>query len=306
MDKKGNLWGTATDGGQNGGGLIFKISSRGRESTIHTFLGQPSDGFAPYGAMVADSSGILYGTTFGGGSHGFGAVFKLAPDGTESLVYSFRGGRDGLDPFAGLIIDPQNNLYGTTDYGGKVSVCPEDFGGCGTVFRLSPSGTKTLLYKFKGPPNDGETVMSNVITDASGDFYGTTNGGGRAGCFSDKGCGVVFKLAPDGTETVLYYFAGEKSDGSNPAAGLVEDGAGNLYGTTEFGGGVAPCNGADGCGTVFKIAPDGTETILHFFGTGGHGATPLAGLVADGAGNFYGTAARGGAFGYGTVFEITP
>jgi uncharacterized repeat protein (TIGR03803 family) len=123
-DNSGNLWGTALDGGPNGGGLIFEIDASGQESIVHRFMGQPHDGFAPYGAMVADSSGNFYGTTLGGGKHGLGSVFKLARDGTESLVYSFRGGRDGRDPIAGLTIDPLNDLYGTTDSGGKVGVCP--------------------------------------------------------------------------------------------------------------------------------------------------------------------------------------
>jgi len=148
--------------------------------------------------------------------------------------------------------------------------------------------------------------MSNVIMDASGNFYGTTNGGGRAGCFANEGCGIVFKVAPDRTETVLHFFAGGRGDGANPPAGVIADKAGNLVGATQFGGSDNNCNGAPGCGTVFKIATDGTETILHRFKESTDGANSMGGLVADVAGNLYGTAYQGGQYGYGTVFEITP
>ncbi|HEY2444645.1 MAG TPA: choice-of-anchor tandem repeat GloVer-containing protein [Rhizomicrobium sp.] len=306
MDKAGNLWGTTIAGGISGG-VIFKIlTSKDKEKLIHTFEGSPDDGCAPEGAMVVDNSGDFFGTTFGCGKHGFGTVFELMPNGTESPLYSFRGGRDGLYPVAGLIIDSQGNLYGTTQYGGVIGPCSDGFGGCGTIFRLAPDGTKTELYKFKGPPGDGYRPAGNVIMDASGNLYGTTSWGGRAGCFADEGCGLVFELSSNRTETVLHFFNGEKRDGSNPSAGLIADSAGNLYGTTEFGGSSNNCNGANGCGTVFEMAPDGTETILHKFKEATDGANPMGGLVADSSGNLYGTATYGGAFGYGTVFEITP
>ncbi len=305
LDKKGNLWGTTCCGGI-GGGVIFEITSKAKEKLIHTFEGSPRDGCSAWGAMVADGNGNFFGTTFGCGKHDFGTAFKLAPDGRESLVYSFKGGRNGLYPTAGPIIDAQGNLYGTTDYGGRTGACSNGFGGCGTVFKLTSNGMKTELYKFKGPPGDGYLPANNVIMDTSGKFYGTTWYGGRAGCVGDEGCGIVFTIASDGTETVLHSFKGGKNDGGNPEAGLLADGAGNLYGTTEYGGGRNNCNGANGCGTVFEIAPDGTETVLHKFKESTDGANPTAGLVADGAGNLYGTASVGGAYGYGTVFEITP
>jgi uncharacterized repeat protein (TIGR03803 family) len=304
MDKKGNLWGTALEGGI-GGGVAFKISSLDKEKLIHTFEGSPNDGCVAEGAMVVGSDNF-YGTTFGCGKYDYGTVFTLAPDGSESLLYSFKGGRDGVYPSAGLIIDTQDNLYGTTDYGGKIVACTNGFGGCGTVFKLALNGIKTVLYKFKGPPGDGYVPAGNVIMDASGNLYGTTIYGGRAGCVGNLGCGVVFKLAPDGSETVLHLFTGGRGDGGNPPAGLVADSAGNLFGTTRFGGGSTSCNGAIGCGTVFEITPDGTETILHKFKESTDGANPMGGLVADAEGNLYGTAYQGGQYGYGTVFEITP
>ncbi|MGH6889302.1 MAG: choice-of-anchor tandem repeat GloVer-containing protein [Rhizomicrobium sp.] len=307
MDEKGNLWGTTFDGGDNyGQGLIFEINTHGHESVIHTFSGSPNDGCDAQAAMVADSNGNFYGTAWGCGKYGYGAVYKLAASGKESLLYSFRGGHDGFDPFAGLVVDPFGNFYGTTGYGGRAHINCDDFSGCGTVFELTPNGTKTPLYKFKGPPKDGERLFGNVIIGTNGNMYGTTNGGGRAGCTADEGCGIVFELARGGTEAVLHYFAGERSDGGNPAAGLISDIAGNMYGTTQYGAGAYPCNGADGCGTVFEIAPDGTEAILHKFKESTDGANPPAGLVADGKGHFFGTAYEGGKYGYGTVFEITP
>jgi uncharacterized repeat protein (TIGR03803 family) len=248
--------------------------------------------------MIMDASGNFYGTTVGCGKYNGGGVFKLAADGTESLIHSFNLNRSGFFPFAGLITDANANLYGADAAGGR----KDD----GTVFEIAPDGTETVLHTFKGSPTDGSLPDGTLISDQSGALYGTTNGGGRAGCFTDSGCGTVFKLAPDRTETVLHYFKGGRADGANPTAGLIADTGGNLFGTTEYGGGDNACNGVDGCGTIFEIAPDGTETMLHSFGDGSEGANPVAGLVADGKGNFYGTASRGGEYGYGTVFEITP
>ncbi len=308
MDQKGNLWGTTCCGGI-GGGVIFKIDARGHESVAHTFRGSPNDGSGGFASMVVDTSGNLYGTTFGCGKFGYGAVFKVKPDGSESLVYSFRGGHDGYFPRSGMTHDGLGNLYGVTDYGGRVKLCDDGNVGCGTVFKLTPNGAKTMLYGFKGPPKDGYLAGADPIMDASGNLYGTTAGGGiDENCGEDEGCGIVFKLAPDGRETVLHFFTGGRGDGTTSMAGLYADGAGNLYGMTEFGGGTISCNTGYGCGTVFEIAPDGTETILHKFKESTDGANPTAGegLVADAAGNLYGTTQNGGQYGYGTVFEITP
>ena len=305
MDQKGNLWGTTCCGGI-GGGVIFKVDAKGHESVVHTFQGSPNDGCSGGTTMVVDPRGTLYGTTFGCGKFGYGAVFKVKPHGSESLLYSFRGGHDGYNPNTGVTLDTQGKLFGVTDYGGRVKLCSN--GGCGTLFKLAPNGTKTLLYGFKGPPKDGYIPAANPIMDASGNLFGTTLSGGISGCFLNLGCGVVFKLAPDGRETVLHFFAGGRGDGANPIAGLYEDPAGNLYGTTEFGGGTNSCNTGYGCGTVFKIARDGTLTLLHRFKGPTDGANPGAGagLVADAAGNLYGTTQNGGANDFGTIYEITP
>jgi uncharacterized repeat protein (TIGR03803 family) len=306
FDKKGNLYGTTVNGGSIGCGVIFKVTPAGREKTVHDFAGPPSDGCSSIGALIMDKSGDFYGTTGGGGKNSLGAIFELAADGTVSILYSFCRKvhcADGQTPYAGLTANASGNLYGITQSGGRLG-CGNQ---CGTVFELAPDGTETVLYKFRGPPNDGNNPDGNLIIDQSSNFYGTLFTGGQAGCFEDTGCGAAFKLASDGTYSVLHFFTGKTGDGANPVAGLIADSADNLYGTTEYGGGRG-CIASPpyGCGTIFELTPDGTETVLHSFGKGNNGANPTAGLVADGKGNLYGAASEGGANGYGTVFKFTP
>ena len=199
----------------------------------------------------------------------------------ETVLYSFTY-TDGAYPVAALIADRAGNLYSTTSSGGA--------SGDGTVFKLTPGGTETVLYSFTGIP-DGVYPEAGLIADRAGNLYGTTNQGGA----SNKG--TVFKLTPSETETVLHSFAG--ADGALPVAALIADRAGNLYGTTYYGG-------ASGDGTVFKLTPGGTETVLHSFTGIPDGVYPEAGLIADRADNLYGTTSFGGASGYGTVFKVTP
>jgi len=266
MDAKGTLWVNVTGGGGIGCGVIFTIRPSGREVLKHDFAGPPSDGCAPIGALIMDESGDFYGTTFNGGKNREGTVFELAAGGTETVLYSFcrkANCADGASPDAGLVVDSEGNLYGATYWGGRQG-CGDQ---CGTVFELAPDGTETVLHKFRGPPNDGNGPNGTLIIDESGNFYGTLFTGGRAGCFEDTGCGAAFKLAPDGTYGVLHFFTGKTGDGANPVAGLIADSADNLYGTTEYGGGRGCTISPYGCGTIFELAPDGTETILHSFGT---------------------------------------
>jgi uncharacterized repeat protein (TIGR03803 family) len=197
-----------------------------------------------------------------------------------------------MNPSAELIMDAAANLYGTTYHGGT--------SGGGVVFKLAPDGTETVLYSFCSQFNcaDGDHPSAGLIMDGAGNLYGTTYYGGTSGG------GVVFKLAPDGTETVLYSFCSQSNcaDGSDPEAGLIMDGAGNLYGTTSDGGGTFG-------GVVFKLAPDGTETVLYSFCSQSgcaDGSYPEAGLIMDGAGNLYGTTLGGGTSGTGVVFMVTP
>jgi uncharacterized repeat protein (TIGR03803 family) len=198
---------------------------------LYSFTGG-SDGAWPYGGVIVDGVGNLYGTTIEGGAHNDGVVFKVTRGGTESVLYSFSGS-DGMYPVAGLIIDAAGNLFGTTKQGGKH--------GAGTVFEVTPDGTETVLYSFTGA-GDGAFPMSSLIRDKRGNFYGTANGGGA------HGTGTVFQLsARGGIETTLYSFAGG-SDGAWPQASLIQDRSGNLYGTTSSGG-------SQSDGTVFKLAP---------------------------------------------------
>jgi len=199
---------------------------------------------------------------------------------------------DGGSPEAGVVRDAAGNLYGTTFFGGLGTGCDIDVAGCGLVFKVDPGGAESVLHVFGGA-QDGWNPMAGVILDASGSLYGTTPLGGA------HGFGVVFKLDTSGNEAILHSFA-RGSDGANPSAGLTEDSAGNLYGTTQYGG--RGCYG-HGCGTVFRISANGQETILYRF-TGFDGANPLGGVTVDSSGTVYGTTWLGGLYGYGAVFKI--
>jgi len=331
-----------------GAGALAALASLGTAhagfTVLHAFTGAKNDGAYPEARLTEDSAGSFYGTTWGGGAHRLGTVFKLAPDGTETVLYAFAGGNDGAEPGAGLVEDKTGNFYGTTVNGGT----DDD----GTVFKLASDGTETVLHIFTGGGNDGFTPFDALIRDKAGNLYGTTaNGGPRgfgtafklapdgaetvlcgfaakdgaypvAGLIQDKagnlygttlrggtdGNGILFKIAPNGTETILHAFRGGKhGDGGRPYGGLIHDKAGNLYSTTAGGSGIG-CHDGYGCGTVFKLVPDGTELILYAFRGHKHddGARPEAGLIQDEAGNLFGTTARGGTYGSGTVFKLTP
>jgi uncharacterized repeat protein (TIGR03803 family) len=311
QDANGNLFGTTAFGGAYGKGTVFQLAPDGTETLLHSFRGGTQDGNEADTTMVLDGPGNLYGTTVLGGSAHKGTVFKVTPDGTESVIYSFgpKSSGDGQEPFVGgLIMDAKGYLYGATYMGGIYVNCQfphTNTTGCGTVFRISPTGQETVLYKFRGDSyNDGWGPVGGMVRDAKGNLYGTTYDGGGIGCLDNFGCGTVFKVTPRGKEKVLYRFAGG-SDGANPYAGLVADAQGNLYGTTFFGGG-SGCDFGVGCGTIFKLTPDGIETVLYRFTGGTDGSFPFAPLVFDGQGNLYGTTSEGGVGNGGTVFELTP
>ena len=305
-DKKGNFYGTTYGGGipecgidgSSGCGLVFKLSPNGTEKVLHSFAGGNNDGNFPLAGLVPDENGNYYGTTQAGGAYAGGTAFKLAPHGMETVLHAFGSGSDGLYPEATLIADKGGNLYGTTSIGGSGS-CSGYYGpGCGTVFKLAPDGSETVLYSFQGG-SDGEEPNAALIADGNGNLYGTTFIGGGTGC-GGFGCGTVFEITSGGAEMVLYSFPGG-NDGESPA-GLVADKKGNFYGTTVSGG-------AYGLGTAFRLAPGGTETVLHSFGYGVDGATPLP-LIEGGKGDFYGTTYSGGGgdcgegYGCGTVFKL--
>jgi uncharacterized repeat protein (TIGR03803 family) len=278
-NEQGTLYGTTNAGGIGNNGTVFKLTPppKGQtgwtETVLYSFCSQPScsDGAAPLAGLIADERGALYGTTSGGGgSGGYGTVFKLTPPPkgqtawTETVLHSFARGSDGGGPYAGLIADKQAALYGTTAAGGT--------GSNGTVFKLTPppkgqtAWTPAVLYSFCSQPScsDGAAPFAGLIADKRGALYSTTNFGGsgtNGGYGVPYGGGTVFKLTPPPKgqttwkETVLYSFCSLSScaDGINPYASLIADGKGALYSTTSSGGvsSAVPC-----CyGTVFKLTP---------------------------------------------------
>jgi uncharacterized repeat protein (TIGR03803 family) len=255
-----------------------------QETTLYRFAGG-KDGYEPAG-VVEDNSGNLYGMTIEGGDPhcDCGTIFELASDGTKTTLYTFLG-NDGAQPLGRLSRDSAGNLFGTTEYGGA-----DNFG---VVFKLSHRGTMTLLHSFSGGTDGAYPAWGRLLRDSSGNLFGTTDLGGDLSCFPPNGCGVVFKIAPTGEETVLHAFHGG-SDGWSLVGGLTKDEQGNLYGTTQQGGSHTNDNCAAGCGTIFKIAPDGSETILHSFDGAAGGYIPDSPPVMDAKGNFYGSTDEGG------------
>jgi len=294
LDGAGNLYGTTTEGGNLacslGCGTVFKVDTSGNETVLYSFAGTGAgDGEYPNATLLRDTQGNLYGTTESGGAFGYGTVFKLSAAGAETVLHSFTGtGGDGKFPFGGVARDGQGNLYGTTNTGGVFGV--------GTVFRVDATGNETVLYSFTGTGSDGKSPYAGVVRDAQGNLYGTTESGGTSNV------GTVFKVDATGTETILYSFTVTGGDGAEPMSGLVRDAQGNLYGTTNAGGvGVGGGNGV-----VFKVDKTGREKVLFRFpGTGADGIRPH-GVVRDAQGNLYGTTVFHGAFGWGTVFKLSP
>jgi len=308
---QGILYGTTPHAGRNGCdgsgcGTVFSLKPYPtacktalcgwQETVLYSFTGG-SDGMNPaLGDLIFDRAGNLYGTTSAGGADGYGTVFELVPSQggwTEKVLYSFTGGNDGSQPFAGLIFDNAGNLYGTTVYGGTY--------GWGTVYELTPSGsgwTANVLYAFQGK-NDGRSAFGGLIFDQLGNLYGNNWSAGQADG------GTVFKLALSNgswTYSVVYSFSAYGYRG--PAANLAIDGAGNLYGTTVNDG-----HGPYGSGNVFELTPSGGSwiyTSLYDFTGGNDGAEPICNVIFDANGNLYGTTYYGGADGYGVVWEITP
>jgi uncharacterized repeat protein (TIGR03803 family) len=282
-DSTGNLYGTTQYGGAYNNGTIFRVSSTGTEKLLRSFFS--SDAEKPLSTLVRDGSGNLYGTAFYGGAYGYGSVFKLAPNGQVTVLHSFNVGSplDGQYPYGGLVRDSSGNLYGTTTQGGTYNT--------GVAFKVNATGKETILHSF-GASKDGKTPTGDLVRDSSGDLYGTTRFGGL------HSTGTVFKLNGAGGETILYNFGSMSGDGGEPEAGLIRDSAGNLYGTAVTGG-------PFGYGTVYKVTPGGKETLLHSF-SGFDGASPSAVLLRDSSGSLYGTTSLGGLPGAGVVFKLTP
>jgi hypothetical protein len=325
FDSAGNLYGTTSEGGNGctlitGCGTIFELSPNGSggwtEQVIYAFTGG-AGGSQPEGSLVMDAAGNLYGTTDSGGTC-CGTVYKLTHNSSgswsQSVLYTFAGGNDGGNPIAGVVLDGAGNLYGTTQFGGGGGC---GIPGCGTIYELSPtssgSWTETQLHIFHGP--DGQMPQDNLTFDAAGNLYGTALEGGKVYSSCSSGCGLVFKLTPSSsgkwTEKIIHYFDG--TNGNGPFGGVTFDAAGNLYGTTGFGGILRDCGG-NGCGVVFELSPNSAgawlQTRLYNFHDT-DGAEPFAGVVVDGSGNVFGTTSLGGDLtciksGCGVAYELTP
>jgi len=338
----GSLYGTTTNGGTNGYGMVFEVTTAGKLTTLYNFCSQPScaDGFGPQGGLLLATNGSFYGVTNEGGA-GYGTVFKITAAGKLTTVHTFNN-TDGESPATGLIQATDGNFYGTTNSGGAY--------GYGSAFEISASGTLTTLHSFNG--DDGANP-NGLIQAADGNFYGTAYDGGGSGCSPYSGGGTGFQLTSSGTLTPLVPIFCEPN-GFYPNSALVQAANGNFYGTTAAGGdgsntgygtfyemtttgsltwlhsfclqtgcpdgsdpqaltlgtdgnfyGTTQGNPGSGLGTVFEITSAGQLTTLHTF-TGTDGGNPNGGLLLDTSGTFYGITFAGGAHGLGTIFSLTP
>jgi uncharacterized repeat protein (TIGR03803 family) len=305
--RDGNLWGTTEAGGAEEGpcngasGTIFRMIPSGKLTTLHVFHGSCSDGQYPESGMVLGTDGSFYGTTVQGGGLSdvsgcsgspTGTIFRITQAGDYSILHTFPTNcSQGIEPVATLVQGTDGNFYGATTAGGAH--------GCGTVFRITPSGVLTKLYSFPAVPYC-DNPFGTLVQGTDGNFYGTTRGGGKFGE------GTVYRITPEGSYTLLHSFTASTIipyDGQYPNAGLVQGTDGNFYGATELGG-------ANDGGTVFRITPSGKETILYSLGgTASPGSWVDAPLIQATDGNFYGVTVRGEGScfdGCGTIFKITP
>ena len=277
----GVIFGVTLAGGAYGYGTVFQLDQTGAETVLYSFCSVPRcfDGYYPYGGLVQDARGNLYGTTDAGGSQDDGTVFRLDPRNREKVMHDFTGPPDGKFPAGTLVQSPHGKLSGTTTFGGEYDY--------GTIFRVDTEGKETVLYSLEAYPAPG------LLGDSKGNLYGAI-----------QSPGLIFKLESTGKFSVLYSFTDEAAD---PNGGLVMDESGNLYGTTAYGG----VGSGDGYGTVFELRRDGKLISLHNFEGGGDGELPSAGLAwgPSGESKLYGVTWAGGGsqcegLGCGTIFEI--
>ncbi len=284
-DVHGTYYGVTAAGGAFGNGVVYKTDSNGIEAVLHSFQG-PTDGLQPNGSLAVDTALTLYGTTAGGGGSGLGVVYKIDAASKQTILHTFTGTADGSQPSGSVIRDASGNLFGVTSAGGHFSA--------GVVYKITAAGQFSVLYHFTGG-NDGGAPLGALLSDASGNLFGTTSIGGA------NKAGVVFKLTPTLQQSVLYAFTGG-TDGGNPQGNVVADAAGNLFGTT-------PAGGFSGFGEVFQITPAGVFSVLHSFHNAGDGKTPSPDLSIESSGRLYG-ATQGiytcGTGTCGTVFRLDP
>ncbi|HWD20235.1 MAG TPA: choice-of-anchor tandem repeat GloVer-containing protein [Verrucomicrobiae bacterium] len=281
----GVFYGTALNGGTNGFGTIFSVTSAGAFTPLYSFTADV-DGAAPWSALAPLTNGAFAGTTIAG-ANGFGTIFQVTSNGVLTPRYSFTGTTDGSTPEGTLTLSTNGSLYGTTADGGA--------NGAGTIYRFTPAGAFNLLYTFTGSV-DGVAPVAALTLGADGNFYGTTASGGT------NGDGTIFKLTQAGVFTSLYSFS-NGVDGAIPQSALTLGSDGNLYGVTSSGG-------AHDNGTLFRLTSAGKVVALYSFssdngsGTNADGIGPTSLLQAR-DGNLYGTTGSGGAFGSGTIFRAT-
>ena len=288
-DKAGNFYGSTFYGGSSGAGCggscgtVFKVDTSGIETVLYSFAGGSADGCSPWGGLIRDAAGNLYGTTSFCGSSGLGTLWKLDKNGKETILHSFAGADGAYPNYGNLLMDKRGNLYGVTRQGGSANE--------GVVYRLTKSGRLTVLHSFTGPATpDGCLPVGTLVMDPEGSLYGAT---GACGAF---GYGTVWKLDKNGEQTILHAFDWSASDGAYPFGGVVQDSEGNLYGSTGRGG------PGDGDGTVYKLSRSGMFTLLHTFSIT-DGYYPHGELVRDAKGGLYGTCSLGGDNG-GTVWSL--
>ena len=252
----------------------------GSEAVVYPFSGA-TDGMTPYGSLLLGSDGYLYGLSYVGGANGAGAALRIAADGSETVLYSFGAATDGANPHGSLIQGSDGGFYGVTAYGGTY--------GHGVVFRLDASGIESVLYSF-GAGTDAQDPYGSLLQANDGNFYGMSVHGGS------YGLGTVFVVTAAGNESVLHSFGGS-GDGQTPFGSLIQASDGKLYGMTAAGGSYSS-------GIAFQMTLQGSESVLHSFGSGSDGANPAGSLIQANDGKFYGLTRDGGSYGTGAVIGL--
>ena len=292
-----------------GCGTVFKVDASGNYSVVYRFLAG-KDGGLPYSSLVEDEAGNLYGNTLGVGNLADSTVFKIDPQGNETVLYDFNGPQ-GCCQDSPLALDTKGNIYGTSPYGGGRQFCQVVPDGCGSIYQLTPAGKIKVLHVFEG--TDGIQPEGGLVVGANGLLYGTTVIGGNLSCYGPDifsnvnggvhGCGTVFSLNPKTKQlTTLHVFTGQ-ADGSVPY-GLTPDNKGNLYGIAFFGGNTVCDEDPYGCGIIYKIDSNGNFSVLYAFTPDIKQPDFQGRTFFDAQGNFYGVNGIGGSHNSGFIFKL--